>query len=59
MAGLEVRIESAAEPRALNLRGYAGSAERLRAATGWAPQLSLADSLADVFTAYNGRVAAR
>ncbi len=59
LADLEVSIESAAEPRALNVRGYAGSAERLRTATGWAPQLSLADSLADVLTAHNGRIAAQ
>lgn len=48
LADLDVPVESAAEPVAVNVRGYAGSAERLGAATGWAPRLSLADSLADV-----------
>jgi GDP-4-dehydro-6-deoxy-D-mannose reductase len=59
MADLDVRIESTAEPIALNVRGYAGSAERLKAATGWAPQISLVDSLADVFAAHNGRLASQ
>jgi GDP-4-dehydro-6-deoxy-D-mannose reductase len=54
MADIEVAIESTAEPTALNVRGYAGSADRLRAAAGWAPEISLVDSLSDVFAAHDG-----
>jgi len=57
LAGLEVPVESVAEPVALNVRGYAGSSERLRAATGWEPLRPLVDSLADVFAAHHGRLA--
>lgn len=56
IAGLEVEIESVPEPAATNVRGHAGSAARLRAATEWEPQRSLRDSLADV---YAGRSAPR
>jgi GDP-4-dehydro-6-deoxy-D-mannose reductase len=54
IADLDVPIAPTAEPAALNVRGYAGSAERLRAATGWVPELSLVDSLSDVFAAHRG-----
>jgi GDP-4-dehydro-6-deoxy-D-mannose reductase len=57
VAGLDVPIESAAEPAALNVRGYAGSAERLTAATGWEPQRSLVEGLADVLAAHRARLA--
>jgi GDP-4-dehydro-6-deoxy-D-mannose reductase len=57
VAGLDVAIESAAEPAVANVRGYAGSAERLSAATGWEPRRSLVDSLADVLAAHGSRVA--
>jgi GDP-4-dehydro-6-deoxy-D-mannose reductase len=57
MAALDAPIESAAEPAVLNVRGYAGSAERLRAATGWEPRRSLVDALADVLAAHRGRFA--
>ncbi len=48
MAGLDIAVDSTPEPAAVNVRGHAGSAERLRAATGWEPERSLRDSLADV-----------
>ena len=48
VAGLDVPVDSTPEPAVLNVRGHAGSFERLRAATGWEPQRSLRDSLADV-----------
>lgn len=51
LADLDVAVESVPEPAALNVRGYAGSSERLRAVTGWEPQRSLDDSLAEVFAA--------
>lgn len=51
LAGLEVAVESVPEPAAVNVRGHAGSAERLKAATGWEPRRSLGDSLADVWAA--------
>jgi GDP-4-dehydro-6-deoxy-D-mannose reductase len=51
LAGLDADVDSVPEPAGINVRGHAGSAERLRAATGWEPQLSLADSLADVLAA--------
>jgi GDP-4-dehydro-6-deoxy-D-mannose reductase len=54
IAGLDVPVDSAPEPAVLNVRGHAGSAERLRAATGWQPQRPLRDSLADVFAAHHG-----
>jgi GDP-4-dehydro-6-deoxy-D-mannose reductase len=54
IADLDVPIDSTAEPIALNVRGYAGSAERLRAATVWTPELSLTESLSDVFDAQGG-----
>jgi GDP-4-dehydro-6-deoxy-D-mannose reductase len=54
MAGVDIPIESAPEAAALNVRGHAGTAERLRAATGWEPEHSLADSLADVFAMHQG-----
>jgi len=51
LAELDVAVESAPAAAALNVRGYAGSAGRLHAATGWEPRRSLDDSLADVFAA--------
>ena len=51
LAGLDVPVDYAPEPAALNVRGHAGSAERLRAATGWEPERSLRESLADVLAA--------
>jgi GDP-4-dehydro-6-deoxy-D-mannose reductase len=48
VAGLDIAVESTPEPAVLNVRGHAGSAERLRAATGWKPEHSLRNSLADV-----------
>ncbi|HEU5244674.1 MAG TPA: NAD-dependent epimerase/dehydratase family protein [Gaiellaceae bacterium] len=51
VAGLDVAVESTPEPAVLNVRGHAGSAERLRTATGWEPQHALRDSLADVLAA--------
>jgi GDP-4-dehydro-6-deoxy-D-mannose reductase len=51
IAGLDIAVESTPEPAALNVRGHAGSAERLRAATGWQPERPLRDSLADVLAA--------
>jgi GDP-4-dehydro-6-deoxy-D-mannose reductase len=59
IADLDVPIESTAEPIALNVRGYTGSAERLRAATSWTPELSLAESLSDVFDAQRDKLADR
>jgi GDP-4-dehydro-6-deoxy-D-mannose reductase len=50
-AGLDLAVDSTPEPAALNVRGNAGSGERLRAATGWEPERSLRDSLADVLAA--------
>lgn len=51
LAALDVPVESVPEPAAANIRGHAGSAERLRAATGWEPQWALRESLAEVFAA--------
>jgi GDP-4-dehydro-6-deoxy-D-mannose reductase len=51
VAGLDIAVDSTPEPAALNVRGHAGSAERLRAATGWEPERSLRESLADVLAA--------
>ena len=51
VAGLDIALDSTPEPAALNVRGHAGSAERLRAATGWEPERSLRESLADVLAA--------
>lgn len=51
MAGLDVAVDSCPEPAVLNVRGHAGSAERLRKATGWQPKRSLRDSLAEVLAA--------
>lgn len=51
LAGLDIPVESVPEPAATNVRGHAGSAERLKAATGWEPRYSLPDSLADVLAA--------
>jgi GDP-4-dehydro-6-deoxy-D-mannose reductase len=48
LAGLEVAVHSVPELAAANVRGHAGSAERVREATGWEPEYSLHDSLADV-----------
>jgi nucleoside-diphosphate-sugar epimerase len=48
LAHLEVAVDSVPEPSATNVRGHAGSYERLRAATGWEPRHSLRDSLAEV-----------
>jgi GDP-4-dehydro-6-deoxy-D-mannose reductase len=59
VAGLDIAVESNPEPAVLNVRGHAGSAERLRAATGWEPKRSLRDSLADVLVAHHGRIATR
>lgn len=53
VAGLHVAVDSTPEPAALNVRGHAGTAERLRAATGWEPEHSLRDSLADVLVAHS------
>jgi GDP-4-dehydro-6-deoxy-D-mannose reductase len=50
-AGLDIAVDSTPEPAALNVRGHAGSAARLRAATGWVPERSLRDSLAEVLAA--------
>ena len=50
-AGIDVAVDPAPEPAVLNVRGHAGSAERLRAATGWKPERALRDSLADVLAA--------
>ena len=52
VAGLDIAVESTPEPAPLNVRGHAGTADRLRAATGWEPERSLHDSLADVFAAH-------
>jgi GDP-4-dehydro-6-deoxy-D-mannose reductase len=51
LAGLDVAVDPSPEPAATNVRGHAGSADRLRAATGWEPRFSLAGSLADVLAA--------
>jgi GDP-4-dehydro-6-deoxy-D-mannose reductase len=51
VAGLDIPVDSTPEPAVLNVRGHAGSADRLRAATGWEPERSLRDSLADVLAA--------
>jgi GDP-4-dehydro-6-deoxy-D-mannose reductase len=51
LAGLDVPVEPVPEPAVLNIRGHAGSAERLTRATGWHPERSLRDSLADVLAA--------
>jgi GDP-4-dehydro-6-deoxy-D-mannose reductase len=51
IAGLDFAVDSTPEPAALNVRGHAGTAERLRAATGWVPERSLRYSLADVLAA--------
>jgi GDP-4-dehydro-6-deoxy-D-mannose reductase len=51
LAELDVAVEPAPEPAAGNVRGHAGSAERLRGATGWEPRRSLGESLADVLAA--------
>jgi GDP-4-dehydro-6-deoxy-D-mannose reductase len=51
LAGLDIAADSTPEPAVLNVRGHAGSAERLRAATGWEPKRSLRESLADVLAA--------
>lgn len=51
VAGVDIAVESTPEPAVLNVRGHAGSAERLRAATGWKPERSLRESLADVLAA--------
>jgi GDP-4-dehydro-6-deoxy-D-mannose reductase len=59
VAGLEIAVDSTPEPAALNVRGHAGSAERLRATTGWEPELSLRESLADVFAAQQAAHAGR
>jgi GDP-4-dehydro-6-deoxy-D-mannose reductase len=58
LAGLDIALDSAPEPAVLNVRGHAGSAERLRAATGWEPERSLGDSLADVLAAQRASHAA-
>jgi GDP-4-dehydro-6-deoxy-D-mannose reductase len=57
LAGLEVAVDSVPEPASVNVRGHAGSAERLRAATGWEPRCALRDSLADVLAAQRARIA--
>jgi GDP-4-dehydro-6-deoxy-D-mannose reductase len=51
LAGLDVAVDSTPETAAVNVRGHAGSAERLEEATGWEPRHSLTDSLADVLDA--------
>jgi GDP-4-dehydro-6-deoxy-D-mannose reductase len=51
LAGLEVEVESTPEPGSSNVRGAAGTAARLREATGWEPQIPLRQSLADVLAA--------
>ena len=50
-AGLDLALDSTPELAALNVRGNAGSAERLRTATGWETKRSLRESLADVWAA--------
>ena len=59
VAGLDIAVDSTPEPAALNVRGHAGSPERLRAATGWEPERSLRDSLADVLAAQQAAHAGR
>ncbi len=51
LSGLDVTVDSVPEPDAANVRGHAGSRERVRVATGWEPERSLVDSLADVWAA--------
>lgn len=51
MAGLDIGVDATPEEAVLNVRGHAGSAERLRAVTGWEPERSLRDSLTDVLAA--------
>lgn len=48
VAGLDIPVDPTPEPAVLNVRGQAGTADLLRAATGWEPEHSLRDSLADV-----------
>lgn len=55
LARLDVAVESVPEPAAANVRGHAGSAERLRAATGWEPQRTLRESLAEIFAGESSR----
>jgi GDP-4-dehydro-6-deoxy-D-mannose reductase len=57
LARLNVPVDSAPEVAATNVRGHAGSAERVRAATGWEPKRSLSESLADVWAAQHLREA--
>jgi GDP-4-dehydro-6-deoxy-D-mannose reductase len=52
LAGLEVAVDSVPEPEAANVRGHAGSAQRLRAVTGWEPERTLRESLANVLAAH-------
>jgi GDP-4-dehydro-6-deoxy-D-mannose reductase len=59
IAGLDIAVESNPEPAGLNVRGHAGSVERLRAATGWEPNCSLRDSLGDVLAAQQAAQADR
>jgi GDP-4-dehydro-6-deoxy-D-mannose reductase len=48
LAGVDARIEETGSPAADDILVQAGSAERLRAATGWRPRFDLATSLRDV-----------
>jgi GDP-4-dehydro-6-deoxy-D-mannose reductase len=59
LAGLDIPVESTPEAAVLNIRGHAGSGDRLRAATGWEPERSLRDSLADVLAAQQAAQADR
>jgi GDP-4-dehydro-6-deoxy-D-mannose reductase len=51
LAGMQIEVESTPEPESVNVRGAAGTAARLRDATGWQPSIPLRQSLADVLSA--------
>ena len=59
LAGLDIPLDSTPEAAVLNVRGHAGRGDRLRAATGWEPERSLRDSLADVLAAQQAAQADR
>jgi GDP-4-dehydro-6-deoxy-D-mannose reductase len=59
LAGLDIPVDSTPEAAVLNIRGHAGSGDRLRAATGWEPERSIRDSLADVLAAQQAAQADR
>jgi len=54
---VEVR-EDPARVRPADVPTFVGSAEKLHAATGWAPQIALVQSLRDVYEDARRRVAA-